>query len=115
MVKAKRKTKKKPAKRASKRKKYLPSLKKLNSLLAILKQAEHGLENHNFNLAEAWIEDYVHKIPQKLVDKRLTKALYEALKSRDKELLGATIKAEIERLSVLKVKGLRRKIVNIVR
>lgn len=117
--KAKRKAKKtakktkRKKKAAKKEKKYVPSLKLLGSLLAILEHAEDAIKNHNFNLAEVWVNDYVHKIPQEFIDLPLTKAFYHALKDRDIELLEATIEAEIERLRVVKINVLRKKVAKI--
>lgn len=80
----------------------------LNSLLSTLHAAENALEEHkNFNLAEAWMQEYVTSIPQKMVDQKNTSGIYHALQRRDSALLLAAIQTEKERLMTEKVKWLR--------
>jgi hypothetical protein len=77
-----------------------------------LESAHNALEAHkNFNLAEVHIGEYYKEIPQELVDQKLTKSILNALRDRDFELLFSSVEAEIERLSVEKIKLLRLKII----
>jgi len=46
------------------------------------------------------------------MDQRLTKSVYDALRTRDRELLFAAIEAEQERLGVEKIKLLREAIIS---
>ena len=93
------------------REKYSPPSKIISKLLVKLESAHNALEAHkNFNLAEVLIGEYYKDIPQKLVDQKITKAILEALRTRDSELLFAAVEAEIERLRTEKIKLLRRKI-----
>ncbi len=113
-VKQVKKAKKKSSPKAVKKTtKDLPSLDLISSLIVILEHIENALEQHNFNLAEVWVDRYVHKIPEKLVDTRLMKALYNSMKNRDAELLDATAKAELERIRTIKIKVLRDKITHL--
>ena len=79
-------------------------------LRVILDHAQHALETHNLNLAEAWIEEYVTTIAQTMVDKENTRAIYHALQRRDSDLLSAAIASEKERLYALRVGELRKSI-----
>lgn len=81
------------------------------TLRVILDHAKHALEMHNFNLAEAWIEEYVKTIPQNIVDKKNTRAIFHASQQRDSELLLRAIEVEQERLFGLRIAELRKKIV----
>ena len=85
-----------------------PSRATISSLLVKLDSAHNALEAHkNFNLAEVLMGEYFSDIPPYFMDQRLTKSIYDALRTRDRELLFAAIEAEQERLGVEKIKLLR--------
>jgi len=89
---------------------WLPQVEKAQELLLLLEHADDALQRRNFNLAEVWMAEYVKQIPQKIVDKYYTRHVFHALEERNAELLHAAIEAEQERMAVLKVKALRKKI-----
>ena len=77
-----------------------------------LESAHNALTEHkNFNLAEVLISQYCNSIPQDSVDKKLTKSILNASRDRNFDLLLAVVEAEIERLSTIKIKLLREKII----
>ncbi len=84
----------------------------ITAMLLKLEYAKNALESHkNFNLAEVHIEEYMQKCPKALVDAKMKKVIRESLEQRNHKLLALAVDSEIERLSILKVKQLRRKIV----
>ena len=85
----------------------------VTQLLLLLDYAKNALQaHHNFNLAEVHIDDYLKKCKGTFANARAKKSVLNALEKRDSDLLLAVIDSEIERLSVLKIKALREKIVN---
>lgn len=88
----------------------MKTFKEVHVLLTILELAKNSLEAHrNFNLAEVHMEEYVGRIS----DKRAKKSIQNGLKKRDRELLLAVVEAEIERLSIEKIRLLRGEIVSV--
>jgi len=84
----------------------------LRKLILTLESAHDALWTHkNFGLAEAILSEYYEQLPQELEDDSTTKPLYHALKDRNRELLFASVEAELERLRLLKVNAMREKIV----
>ena len=82
----------------------------VTQLLLLLDYAKNALEeHHNFNLAEVHTEEFLKK-SGKYSNARGRKSLLNALDSRDSELLLAAVDAEIERLSVVKINEIRKKI-----
>jgi hypothetical protein len=78
-----------------------------------LEYAKNALEAHkNFNLAEVYIEQFLEQCPKELSDTTAIKIMNEALEQRNYELLLGAVDSEIERLSILKIKLLREKIIN---
>ena len=95
------------------KRKKKPSRATISALLVKLDSAHNALEAHkNFNLAEVWIGEYFSDIPPYFMDKRMTKSMYNALRTRNAKLLFAAIEAEQERLGVEKIKMLRDSIVD---
>jgi hypothetical protein len=83
------------------------SSKVVNALLLKLEGARSAILKHNFNLAEVLVSEYFQSIPQDFVDKKVAKFFLDALRDRNGELLLACIDAEVERLSLFKIKLLR--------
>ncbi|RMD57593.1 hypothetical protein D6825_03565 [Candidatus Woesearchaeota archaeon] len=111
MPKSKKTPKKSKKKTARKKATEKPlNIDEINKLIIKLDAANHALENHNLNLAQVWLQEYIQALPKELTDKKIKKSIKEAMEERDFELLKAAIEADIERLSVLKIKNLRLKI-----
>lgn len=95
-----------------KQKKKPASSSTINKALVLLETAHQAIEQqHNYNLAEVWLGEYFERLPKKLLDQRIAKNIYDGLREQQKDLILAGIEAEIERLRILKVKELRKKII----
>lgn len=84
----------------------------ITAVMLKLEYAKNALEAHkNFNLAEVHIEEYLKQCPKALVDAKIRKIIKESLEQRNQKLLALAVDSEIERLSTLKIKLLRKKII----
>ncbi len=84
----------------------------ITAVLLKLEYAKNALEAHkNFNLAEVHIEEYMQKCPKALVDAKMKKVIRESLEQRNHKLLELAVDSEIERLSSLKIRLLRERII----
>jgi len=94
-----------------KKKKY--SRNEIIAMMLKLEYAKNALEAHkNFNLAEVYVEEFLEKCSKELADEKANKIIREALEQRNYELLLSAVDAEIERLSIIKIKMLREKIIS---
>jgi len=82
----------------------------INNITIQLELIKNAIKRKNYNLVNILIEDYFKKIPQKEIDKILTKRILNAIKTKNNEILEAAIDAEIERIDLLRIKNLIQKI-----